>query len=175
MEDYVRYLDLRNAIAGVRYSGAGVSYTREYLSSFPDKVIAVRLAADKNGKISVRLRLRNNVRSGFVTPVYADGVGSFEGKLDLVDFKAAFKAVPTGGTVTFTADGKDKITFPTVKDGEYRIVLTTASSVSSVEASQAEGPWEYYDLSGRRVAEANLSSGIYIRQCGSVAEKIIVR
>lgn len=172
MEDYVRYLDLRNAIAGVRYSGAGVIYTREYLSSFPDNVIAVRLAADKNGKISVHLR--NNVRSGFVTPVYADGVGSFEGKLDLVDFKAAFKAVPAGGTVTFTADGKDKITFPTVKDGEYRIVLTTSSGVCSVEASQAEGTWEYYALSGRRVAEANLSTGIYIRRCGSVAEKIIV-
>ena len=48
----------------------------------------------------MRLRLRNNVRSGFVTPVYADGGASFEGKLDLVDFKAAFRAVPTGGTMT---------------------------------------------------------------------------
>ena len=80
----------------------------------------------------------------------------------------------TGNKVTFTADGKDKITFATVKDGEYRIVLTTSSGVCSVEASQVEGPWEYYDLSGRRVAEANLSTGIYIRRCGSVAEKIIV-
>lgn len=100
VKDYVRSLDMRNAVARVSYSDGETSYTREYISSFPAKVVAVRLAADKGGKISVRLRLRNNVRSGFVTPVYADGGASFEGKLDLVDFKAAFRAVPTGGTMT---------------------------------------------------------------------------
>lgn len=101
VKNYVRWLDMRNAVAGVRYSDAnGVNYIREYISSLPAKVVAVRIAADKGGKISVRLRLRNNVRSGFVTPVYADGGASFEGKLDLVDCKAAFRAVPTGGTMT---------------------------------------------------------------------------
>lgn len=104
VENYVRYLDMKNATAGVSYSGAGVNYTREYISSYPAKVIAVRLAADKSGKISVRLRLRNNVRSGFVSPVYANGGASFEGKLDLVDFKAAFKAVPKGGQMTTNKD-----------------------------------------------------------------------
>ena len=122
VENYVRYLDMRNAIAGVRYSGAGVSYTREYLSSFPDKVIAVRLAADRNGKISVRLRLRNNVRSGFVTPVYADGVGSFEGKLDLVDFKAAFKAVPTGGTMVTNSDNIE------IKDADEVLIILAGAT-----------------------------------------------
>lgn len=104
VENYVRYLDMKNAVAGVSYSGNGVNYTREYISSFPDKVVAVRLAADKSGKISVRLRLRNNIRSGFLTPTYAAGGASFEGKLDLVDFKAAFKAVPTGGTIVTNKD-----------------------------------------------------------------------
>lgn len=47
VENYVRYLDMKNATAGVSYSGAGVNYTREYISSYPAKVIAVRLAADK--------------------------------------------------------------------------------------------------------------------------------
>lgn len=104
VENYVRYLDMNNALAGVNYSGDGVNYTREYISSYPAKVIVVRLAADKRGKISVRLRLRNNVRIGFLSPVYAAGGASFEGKLDLVDFKAAFKAVPTGGTITTNKD-----------------------------------------------------------------------
>ena len=104
VENYVRYLDMKNAVAGVSYSGAGVNYTREYIASYPAKVIAVRLAADKGGKISVRLRLRNNVRSGFVTPVYAGGGASFGGKLDLVDFRAAFRAMPVGGTMVTNKD-----------------------------------------------------------------------
>lgn len=47
VKNYVRWLDMRNAVAGVRYSDAnGVNYIREYISSLPAKVVAVRVAAD---------------------------------------------------------------------------------------------------------------------------------
>ncbi len=99
-QGYVRYLDMTEGIAGVEYTAGGTTFTREYLASFPDKVVAVRIAADKPGKINLRLTLRNNIKIGFVSPVYSDGAASFEGRLDLVSFKAAFKALPDGGTMT---------------------------------------------------------------------------
>jgi len=45
--DYRRELDLKNALCSVTYRSNGVNYTREYLASNPDQVIAIRLTADQ--------------------------------------------------------------------------------------------------------------------------------
>lgn len=49
---YLRSLDIDNALHTVTYTQDGVNYTREYFMSYPDKVLVVRLSADRNGKIS---------------------------------------------------------------------------------------------------------------------------
>lgn len=103
-EGYVRYLDMADGIAGVKYTAGGVTFTREYFASNPDKVVAVKLSADKTGKLNLRLMLRNNIKIGFVSPVYKDGSATFEGKLDLVDFKATLRVVTVSGSVTANAD-----------------------------------------------------------------------
>jgi len=56
-QDYRRQLDIREAVAGVSYSTGGVRYRREYFSSHPDQVLVVRLAADKPGAYSGKIRL----------------------------------------------------------------------------------------------------------------------
>ena len=106
--NYYRNLDLTKAVATAAYTTAdgSASYTREYLASNPDKVVAVRLASTKPGGISVRLRLHTGVLKGLLKADYnADGTASFAGKLDLVDFKAVVKAIPTGGTMTADNEG----------------------------------------------------------------------
>ena len=45
--DYYRDLDLKNAVCRVSYKSNGTNFTREYLSSFPDQVIVIRLTADR--------------------------------------------------------------------------------------------------------------------------------
>lgn len=45
--DYYRDLDLTNSVCHVSYKSNGTNFTREYLASFPDQVIAIRLTADK--------------------------------------------------------------------------------------------------------------------------------
>jgi alpha-L-fucosidase 2 len=50
--DYVRELDLRNAIHRVSYQSKGINFTREYLSSYPDQLIAIRLTADKKNALN---------------------------------------------------------------------------------------------------------------------------
>lgn len=104
VKDYVRYLDMHDGIGGVSYSDGAVTYTREYIASEPDKVVAIRLAASAKGKLSLRLRLLNNVKTAIVSPAYADGGASFEGKLDLVNFKAAMRVVPVGGSIVTNKD-----------------------------------------------------------------------
>ncbi len=56
--NYRRSLDLDTAIAETQYSAGGVTFRREVFSSYPDKVLVVRLTADQPGKISARFMLK---------------------------------------------------------------------------------------------------------------------
>ena len=53
--NYHRELDLKNALHRVSYQSNGVNYTREYLSSNPDQVIAIRLTADQKKALNFTL------------------------------------------------------------------------------------------------------------------------
>jgi len=55
-QDYRRSLNLNEAIAHVSYKQDGVTYKREYLASYPDNVIVVRLTADQKGALSFAVR-----------------------------------------------------------------------------------------------------------------------
>jgi alpha-L-fucosidase 2 len=74
--DYVRDLDLDGAIATTRFKVGGTGYTRQVIGSYPDRVIAVRLSADRRGAISVDL--------AFDSPLKSKPVSSVEGADTLV-------------------------------------------------------------------------------------------
>lgn len=57
VEEYRRELDLESGIAGVRYRAGNVLYTREIFASDPDNLLVMRIAADKPGRVTLRLTL----------------------------------------------------------------------------------------------------------------------
>lgn len=59
--DYYRELDLERAVTTTRYKVDGVTYQREVFASFPDKIVVVRLTADRPGKL--------NFTVGYVSPL----------------------------------------------------------------------------------------------------------
>ncbi len=50
--NYYRELDIERAVTKTSYTVNGVTYTREALASFPDRVVVMRLTASKPGSIS---------------------------------------------------------------------------------------------------------------------------
>ncbi len=50
--NYYRELDIEKAVAKTSYKVGDVTYTREVLASFPDRVIVIRLTASKPDSIS---------------------------------------------------------------------------------------------------------------------------
>jgi alpha-L-fucosidase 2 len=62
VEAYERSLDLDAATARVSYSIDGVTYTREVFSSFPDRLIVMRIGADKPGCIDLIASARSPLR-----------------------------------------------------------------------------------------------------------------
>ncbi len=55
--NYHRELDLTTALARVRYVYSGVRFEREFFTSYPDNLLAIRLTADAPGRIGFQLSL----------------------------------------------------------------------------------------------------------------------
>ena len=55
--DYYRELNIANAVATTTYKKDGITYTRQYITSYPKGVMAVHLTADKPGAISFHTQL----------------------------------------------------------------------------------------------------------------------
>ncbi|NQU22593.1 MAG: glycoside hydrolase family 95 protein [Candidatus Nealsonbacteria bacterium] len=56
-KDYRRWLDIREAVAGVQYASKGVVYQREYFSSAPDQLMVIRLTTANPGTHTGTIRL----------------------------------------------------------------------------------------------------------------------
>lgn len=111
-QNYRRWLDLDNALAGVEFDRYNTRYTREYLASFPDKVIAMKIKADGEKKLDFDFSLPfvltgSNVNGKTATTtVDNDGNLTVTGKMNDNDLKLAARAkvVTDGGTVSGEGD-----------------------------------------------------------------------
>ncbi|MBO4316533.1 MAG: glycoside hydrolase family 95 protein, partial [Prevotella sp.] len=106
VQNYLRYLDIEDAIAGVQFQSPDLSttYKREYLSSNPDQVIAAHYTSEGGKKLNLRFTYEPGSGINASMPVYTDGTASFSGKLDIVSYHTMFKVI-SDGTVT-TSDTK---------------------------------------------------------------------
>ncbi|WP_276483344.1 glycoside hydrolase family 95 protein [Paraflavitalea pollutisoli] len=75
---YYRDLDLTTATTTVRYTTGGVQYQREAFTSFPDKVMMVRLTANKGKSISFTATLTSKLH--FTTAATANNQLAMTGK-----------------------------------------------------------------------------------------------
>lgn len=101
---YERGLNLNAGTSYVNYEFAGVKYSREFFTSYPDKVMVIRLTASKAGALSFKLRptipFLNKSKSG--TVLAKDDTVTLTGVMKNynVQFEGQFKVIPQGGTMT---------------------------------------------------------------------------
>ncbi len=112
--DYVRDLDLRTAVSSVSFQAGGTSYSREYLVSHPDNVLAAKLSADGGSKLSLDVRFTS--KQGATAEASGDSlVVAGEVSDNQLKFDSVLKVANDGGTVTASGDklevrGADSIT-----------------------------------------------------------------
>ncbi|KAK3071813.1 hypothetical protein LTR53_007984 [Teratosphaeriaceae sp. CCFEE 6253] len=109
---YERYLDIDDATAGVYYDINGTAYSREYLASNPAGVLAVRIASNTTGAVSLQARIRRapdgslnryedySRRVGNDTMVMGGSDSSSPG----IQFAAGTRVVAKGGSVYAIGD-----------------------------------------------------------------------
>ena len=127
VSNYQRKLDIRNAIATVSYTIDGVNYKREVFTSYPDKVMVVKLSASESGKVSFTLRPKHaflgQARRGTVTA--KNDCITLSGVLDpyKLDFEAQYRVKNTGGTMTFKNDSKGENGTITVQNADMAVIV----------------------------------------------------
>ncbi len=110
--NYHRWLDIDKANAGVAYTANGVSYNREYICSYPDKVIAIHYTANKKGKINNNIILFNQ-NGGIPQYTLANNTGiiTFKGEVERTGTKkneayyCQARIVTNGGSVSVNPNG----------------------------------------------------------------------
>ena len=111
--DYRRWLDIDNSVAGVGYKIGGVEYTRQYIASFPDDVVAMKYTASQEGKLNLNIKLYNpNGPTASYSVDGATGVAEYKGTVDrdgttnIPESYYLMARIDTkGGTVTASAGG----------------------------------------------------------------------
>jgi alpha-L-fucosidase 2 len=128
--DYRRELDLQTGIAIVSYRVGDAVLTREVFVSYPDRVLVVRLTADKPGRVSVQARFQSPYLDGALArsddtlvmvgcwkgpiPIRNPLIAPVEGKG--LCFQARLRAIPAGGRLvgsenSVRVEGADAVTF----------------------------------------------------------------
>lgn len=99
VSDYYRSLDIEKSIASVSYKSDGVTFTREYLASYPDDIIAMHFSANKKGQLSFDIFLDGAHDSQEKVSIN-NGKITLNGKLDLLSYKAILTIKNIGGNIT---------------------------------------------------------------------------
>ena len=153
VSDYTRQLDLNKAEYTQIYTYGGIRYKREAFISYPDKIMAVRISADKPGSVSFSAGFDSQLRycvetlcddtielSGVAPiqndPHYAsDDIASIiydepaEGESPKgVKFAARLKIIPVNGKIS----GGDKKNGELRVDGADSVLIIMASGTSFV-------------------------------------------
>ena len=151
VQNYVRWLDIEDAIAGVQFQSPDLAttYKREYLSSNPDQVIAAHYTAEGGNKLNLRFTYEPGNSINASTPVYDNGTASFSGKLDIVSYHTMFKVI-SDGTVT-TSDTKIVVSDAT----EVLLLLTGGTDYNGLPSTNfVAGTSELASTMESRIAAA---------------------
>lgn len=105
VSDYARWLDIDNGVAGVSFTdAAGTKYTRTYVASATDDVIAIRYTAEGPNTLSLHFSITPGapmVQLSEVKPevvyhkqsLYNSVEASFDGKLELLSYAANISVI----------------------------------------------------------------------------------
>ena len=70
---YRRELDISRAVCRTEYTAGGTSFTREYIASYPDNLIAIYITCDRKKALTFDIML-TSLHEGFSTVITGDGI-----------------------------------------------------------------------------------------------------
>jgi hypothetical protein len=173
--DYRRELDLNEGMARVSYKIDGVTYKREYFTSYPDNVMVMRLTSSPAGHLTFRIRQSTPHPDSIVTT--ANGCLMLKGALKSngMAFESQLQVLQMGGTMKEESDcirvvSADTVTlimamgtdyldsYPTYKGNHPHASVTTriqAASAKTYSQLRSRHVADYQELFNRVVLDLN--------------------
>lgn len=146
VSNYTRDLTLNTALSSVQYDYNGVTYNREYFTSYPDKVMVMRFTASEDAKVSFTLRpeipwLQEYPMNSTEYPMAKTGTVTAEGDTITlkgnmeyynINFEGRYKVIPEGGSMTASNNnGNGTIT---VTDADSVVILLAVGTNYKLES-----------------------------------------
>lgn len=136
--NYHRELDMERAVAKISYTVGGVSYTREVLASFPDRVVVMHLTASKSGSLSFT--------ASFSTPQLRTDIATTPAKeLTLAGITPDHEGVK--GMVRFKGIARIKLEGGALSANDTSLIVKNANA-ATIYISIASNFNNYNDISG---------------------------
>ena len=151
VRNYRRELDMNDGISRVTFESGDTTYLREYVASYPDNTIAVRISAS-GGKSKVNLGItatpgQTDTADGkgkLPVVTAADGVITLSGALrdNGLRYAAVFKVDNTGGSITTTGktvnvSDADSVTIYFTAGTDYRNEYTSTAVLGAENDQRA--------------------------------------
>lgn len=143
VSDYYRDLDIARAVATTTYKAGGITYTREAIASFPDRVVVLHLTADKPGSLSFT--------AYFTTPQPKASVKRQNNQLVITGTTIDHETVP--GMVKFKGIAGFKLEGGSVSGNDTSLTVEKANAVT-IYISIATNFNNYHDLTGNEAERA---------------------
>ena len=169
-ENYNRTLDVARAVSEVTYKSNGIQYKREYFISYPDKVMVVKLSADKKNSVGFTLRFNsqlkykiqiksNQLTANGYAPYYCapsyrrvDDPIRFDEKRG-TRFTAAFKLKNSGGKISSTDS-----TLTVTDANEVVLYVSLATSFNGFDKNPATEGLNHQKIALQQLSKASKKS-----------------
>lgn len=142
--DYYRELNIDKAVAKTTYTVNGVKFTREAFTSFPDRVLLIRLTADSPGQISFTSSFNSQHKKQKIS-------SNASGELSLWGITSDHEGVE--GKVAFQALSRIKTEGGTISANDSSVIVSGANA-ATIFVSIATNFNSYKDLSGSETERA---------------------
>lgn len=143
ISNYYRDLDIANAVATTTYKAGDVTYKREAIASFPDRIVVLHLTADKPGSLSFT--------AYFTTPQPKASVKRQNNQLIITGTTIDHETVP--GMVKFKGIAGFKLEGGSVTGNDTSLTVEKANAVT-IYISIATNFNNYHDLTGNEAERA---------------------
>ena len=160
---YHRELDIETAVSKTSYTTNGITYTREAIASFTDRVVAVRLTASKPGAVSFTAAYATPHRRATVkaagNELSIDGLTSdHEGVEGKIRFKGIARLRNEGGQVipgdsTIEVKGANAVTI-------YISIATNFNNYKDISGNEQERAKAYLDKASAKTYAALLKAHV---------------
>ncbi|XXG95601.1 hypothetical protein Hte_001869 [Hypoxylon texense] len=122
VDNYMRWLDTRVGNSGVSYTYGGVSYTREYIASFPGDILAARFQSSQKGGLNLNASISRGTS-------YIENVASVGDGIATLTYRGSSGQPVDQGPILFSGQARFVAVGASVTTSKSTVIIKGATTI----------------------------------------------